>query len=59
MKSLFPENTVVYTVVVALLQLIAQMVKPYEYLNITVTISLVMIGLILIFKNSGIEKHEG
>jgi urea transporter len=59
MKSLFPENTVVYTVVVALLQLVAQMVKPYEYLNITVTISLVMIGLILIFKNSGIEKHEG
>ena len=59
MKSLIPENTLVYTVVVALLQLIAQMVKPYEYLNITVTISLVIIGLILIFKNSGIEKHEG
>ena len=59
MKSLFPENTVVLTVVVALLQLLAQMVKPYEYLNISVTISLVIIAFILIFKNSGIEKHEG
>jgi phosphatidylserine synthase len=59
MKSLFPENTVVLTIVVALLQLLAQMVKPYEYLNISVTISLVIIAFILIFKNSGIEKHEG
>lgn len=59
MKSLFPENTVSYTIVVALLQLLAQMVKPYEYLNVAVTISLVIIAFILIFKNSGIEKHEG
>jgi hypothetical protein len=59
MKSLFPENTVLYTVVVALTQLLAQMVKPYEYLNITVTICLVIVAFILIFKNSGIEKHEG
>ena len=59
MKSLFPENTVTYTIVVALLQLLAQMVKPYEYLNVAVTISLVIIAFILIFKNSGIEKHEG
>ena len=57
MKSLFPENTVSYTIVVALLQLLAQMVKPYEYLNVPVTISLVIIAFILIFKNSGIEKH--
>jgi hypothetical protein len=57
--ALFPEYGIPLTIGIGLLQLIAQFVKEYEEVNAIMTIGLAIIALILIFKNSNIEKHEG
>ena len=57
--ALFPEYGISLTIAIGLLQLIAQFVKEYEEINAVMTLGLAIIALILIFKNSNIEKHEG
>jgi hypothetical protein len=57
--ALFPEYGIPFTIGIGLLQLIAQFVKEYEDINVIMTLVLAIIALILIFKNSNIEKHEG
>jgi len=51
-KALFPEYATIITVGMVLLQLL-------ESISPIITLSGIVIGLILIFKNSNIEDHNG
>ena len=57
-NALFPENSSVITAVFIVSQIVGQFFKG-EPLGGLFTLGLLIFGLVLIFKNSGIENHEG
>jgi hypothetical protein len=59
MSALFPKDAVMYTGGLITLQLIQQAMGEDNPFRALLTLVLLVIGLVLIFKNSGIENHEG
>ena len=59
MSALFPKDAVMYTGGLITLQLIQQAMCEGNPFRALLTLVLLVIGLVLIFKNSGIENHEG
>ena len=59
MSALFPKDAVMYTGGLITLQLIQQAMGEGNPFRALLTLVLLVIGLVLIFKNSGIENHEG
>jgi uncharacterized membrane protein YhaH (DUF805 family) len=59
MTALFPKDAKMYTGGLLTLQLIQTALKPDNPINSILTLVLLVFAAILIFKNSGIENHEG
>ena len=59
MSALFPKDAAIYTGGLITLQLIQQAMGEGNPFRALLTLVLLVIGLVLIFKNSGIENHEG
>ena len=58
MNALFTENAKEYSIGLIMIQILTQFL-PQGPLSGLATLVLLIFGLILIFKNSGIENHEG
>jgi len=59
MTALFPKDAKMYTGGLITLQLVQQAMNEDSPFKILLLLVLFVIGLVLIFKNSGIENHEG
>ena len=59
MTALFPKDAKMYTGGLITLQLVQQAMSEDSPFKILLTLVLFVIGLVLIFKNSNIENHEG
>jgi len=59
MSALSPKDATMYTAGLITLQLIQQAMSEDSPFRALLTLGLLVIGLVLIFKNSGIENHEG
>ena len=58
-NALWTEKATLYTVLFVLLGVIVQATTQYEIWNGVLSFIAITIGLVLIFKNSHIEKHNG
>lgn len=59
MSALFPKDAKMYTGGLITLQLVQQAMSEDSPFKILLTLGLLVVAGILIFKNSGIENHEG
>ena len=57
-KSLFPDNVLEYTITFIVLSVLSQFAKDTDFQPLTGLLMLI-IGCVLIFKNSKIETHNG
>jgi uncharacterized membrane protein YhaH (DUF805 family) len=57
-KALFPNNVMEYTITFVVLSVLSQFTKGGEYESL-MTLVVLVVGCILIFKNSKIETHNG
>jgi uncharacterized membrane protein YhaH (DUF805 family) len=58
MKALFSENASEYSAGLIMIQILTQFIPEGPFKTLA-SLVLLIFGLILIFKNSGIENHEG
>jgi len=59
MSALFPKDAKMYTGGLITLQLVQQAMSDDSPFKVLLMLVLLVIGLVLIFKNSNIENHEG
>lgn len=57
-KALFPDNVLEYTITFIVLSVLSQFAKDTDFQSLTGLLMLI-IGCVLIFKNSKIETHNG
>ncbi len=58
MKALYSENATEYSIGLIMIQIFSQFLPEGPFKGL-VSLVLLIFGLVLIFKNSGIETHEG